>query len=108
VGRRTGRQLGAILFENRHRGRLSVLGSDGRESYLPSVPDYRLAPEHLIPAAIRDLEACYRGLVDKGITKIALTGDSAGGNWHWYFYQLRQHEPSAVALHRLVLSRSRR
>jgi len=44
------------------------------------IPDYRLAPEHPFPAAIRDLEACYRGLVDKGITQIAVTGDSAGGN----------------------------
>jgi acetyl esterase/lipase len=44
------------------------------------IPDYRLAPEHPFPAAVRDLEACYRGLVDQGITQIALTGDSAGGN----------------------------
>jgi acetyl esterase/lipase len=44
------------------------------------IPDYRLAPEHPFPAAVRDLEACYRGLVDQGITSIALTGDSAGGN----------------------------
>src|SRR6202790_2389657 len=44
------------------------------------IPDYRLAPEYPFPAAVRDLEACYRGLVDQGITKVALTGDSAGGN----------------------------
>ena len=39
-----------------------------------SLPSIRF----LLP--LRDLEACYRGLVDKGITKIALTGDSAGGD----------------------------
>jgi len=44
------------------------------------IPDYRLAPEHPFPTAVRDLEAGYRGLVDQGVAKIALTGDSAGGN----------------------------
>ena len=44
------------------------------------IPDYRLAPEYPFPAAVRDLEACYRGLVDQGVTKVALTGDSAGGD----------------------------
>jgi acetyl esterase/lipase len=44
------------------------------------IPDYRLAPEDPFPAAFTDVEACYRGLVDKGINKIAVVGDSAGGN----------------------------
>lgn len=51
--------------------------SAGADTFLP---DYRLAPEHPFPAAVKDIEACYRGLGDMGITKIAITGDSAGGN----------------------------
>lgn len=44
------------------------------------VPDYRLAPEQPFPAAVDDVLACYRGIDERGIRRIAITGDSSGGN----------------------------
>ncbi|SDO78542.1 Acetyl esterase/lipase [Nakamurella panacisegetis] len=43
--------------------------------------DYRLAPEHPFPAAIRDCVAAYRSLLDRGTdpAQIVFAGDSAGG-----------------------------
>lgn len=42
--------------------------------------DYRLAPEHPFPAALEDVAAGYRWLLDQGLApqQIALGGDSAG------------------------------
>jgi monoterpene epsilon-lactone hydrolase len=43
--------------------------------------DYRLAPEHPYPAAVKDARAAYEGLLAQGIApgQIALAGESAGG-----------------------------
>jgi epsilon-lactone hydrolase len=43
------------------------------------VPDYRLAPEHPFPAGLLDAQAVYRGMIERGIRRIAIAGDSAGG-----------------------------
>ena len=54
-----------------------VASSAGADAF---IPEYRLAPENPFPAAVQDVEACYRGLARAGFSKIGVTGDSAGGN----------------------------
>jgi acetyl esterase/lipase len=43
------------------------------------VADYRLGPEHPFRAAVEDAQAAYRGLGARGVRRIAIVGDSAGG-----------------------------
>src|SRR5258706_11819415 len=62
------------------------------------IPDYRLAPKHPFPAAVTDVQACYRGLRDQGISKIAVVGDSAGGNLALVLLSVDQSPVGAVAI----------
>jgi epsilon-lactone hydrolase len=43
------------------------------------IPDYRLAPEHPLQAAINDVRAVYDALIESGYRIVAVAGDSAGG-----------------------------
>ena len=60
-----------------HRHFASRLSRAARAQAL--VPDYRLAPEAPFPAAVQDVVACYRWLLDEGYApeRIAIAGDSA-------------------------------
>jgi epsilon-lactone hydrolase len=60
------------------------------------VPEYRLAPEHPFPAAIEDARASLRGLTEAGVSKIAVTGDSAGGNLALSMLSLAVADPAAT------------
>lgn len=62
-----------------HRHLASELG---RAAGIPALAlDYRMAPEHVFPAAVDDALAGYRWLLAQGIApgRIAIAGDSAGG-----------------------------
>ena len=71
---------GWFMFGTANASRHLVAHVAARVGAQAFIPDYRLAPEHPFPAAVDDSLACYRGLVKSGIRRIAITGDSAGGD----------------------------
>ena len=62
---------------HRHLASRIAIAADARVL----VPEYRLAPEHPFPAAVRDAVAVYDALLERGVAPAALAvaGDSAGG-----------------------------
>lgn len=63
-----------------HRGLAASFARVGHARVL--LPEYRLAPEHRFPAAVDDVLASYRWLLEEegaDPARVALAGDSAGG-----------------------------
>jgi epsilon-lactone hydrolase len=78
-----------------------IAARTGAEAF---VPDYRLAPEHPFPAAKNDVQACYEGLLERGIRRIAICGDSAGGNLALVMLSLATTSGDAIPVGAAVLS----
>jgi acetyl esterase/lipase len=68
--------LGSAFGYQPHAGALAAASQAG-----VLVPDYRLAPEHPYPAAVNDVVAAYRWLLERGTAPrtIVFVGESAGG-----------------------------
>ena len=64
---------------NSHRSLVATLVHAAQARVL--VPGYRLAPEHVFPAAVEDAASAYRWLLQTGVKpeQIVVAGDSCGG-----------------------------
>ena len=73
---------GAFVVETPRAHGAFVSEMAARCGMIAVMPSYRLAPEEPFPAAVEDVMACYRGLLDLGYAPedIVVAGDSAGGN----------------------------
>jgi acetyl esterase len=87
-----------------HGGVAAALAT--RSGAMVALVDYRLAPEHPLPAALDDAIAAIDTLVADGTvlgcdpSRIAIVGDSAGG---WLAASLVERYPDAARFARLVL-----
>jgi acetyl esterase/lipase len=70
---------GAFVLGSAYAYRHFVGQIAARAGVAAFVADYRLAPEHVFPAALDDARAAYAGLMQQGARLIAVAGDSAGG-----------------------------
>jgi acetyl esterase/lipase len=57
----------------------AITGGFARRGFRVVAPDYRLAPEHVFPAALDDVIAVWRALREEVDGPIFLAGDSSGG-----------------------------
>ena len=68
------------------------------------IPDYRLAPEHGIPAAFEDALAAFRALGEIGCELKAIVGDSAGGGLAAAVLAAVLHDPGTPVAGGVLLS----
>jgi monoterpene epsilon-lactone hydrolase len=74
---------GGVFAMGSAQASLGLASELGRRAHMRVITvDYRLAPDNPYPAAADDAFAAYRGLlaIEGDATKIALVGESAGGN----------------------------
>lgn len=71
---------GGYLFGSPH-GYKRLTWPIAKQCDMPMVLiDYRMAPDHVYPAALEDSIAAYKALIDQGYSNVFIMGDSAGGN----------------------------
>ena len=95
-----GGYIGALSDWYRELAVKQAVLSDAREVYMV---DYRIAPEHLYPAALEDAAKVYDELLGRaGSENIIVFGDSAGGNLalelSLYLKQNRLPQPAMLIL----------